>query len=145
MNAFVEIGARQISAPAKARLRATERRARRAEQKALAERDDLFRLWKHKRREELAAALGGSHGEGLKQLVEFLDTMTLQSAAELIERVRAGNWDVADRDTRFLALDLVSNAIVNLRERHDLPPFDDPLPWSDEPPNAFLMLREWLR
>jgi hypothetical protein len=144
MNAFVEIGARQISAPAKARQRATEKRARKAAQKALAERDDLFRLWKHKRREDLAAALSGAHGESFRHLVEFLDAMTLQSAAELVEHVRAGGWDAADRDTRFRVLDLVGNAIIRLRERHDLPPFDDPLPRADEPPNAFLILREWL-
>jgi hypothetical protein len=145
MNAFVEIGARQISAPARARQRGVEKRARKAEQKALAERADLYRLWKHKRREELAAALGGAHGESFRQLVEFLETMTLQSVAGLIGHIRAGGWDAADRDTRFLAFDLIGNAITNLREAAGMVPFDDPLPWTDKPPNAFLMLREWLR
>lgn len=145
MNAFTEIGARQISAPTKARQRAVERRRHKAEQKALAERADLFRLWKHKRREDLATALSGPHGGGFERLVTFLDQMTLQSASELIELVRAGNWDAADRDTRFLVLDLVGNAIMRLRERHDLPPFDDPLSWTGAPPNAFLILREHLR
>jgi hypothetical protein len=31
-----------------------------------------------------------------------------------------------------------------VRERHGLPPFDDALPWSDEPLTAFQIIREAL-
>ena len=40
---------------------------------------------------------------------------------------------------------LVGDAVTALRERHGLDPFDDALPPGDEPPNAFLTIREALR
>ena len=53
---------------------------------------------------------------------------------------------MADRPAtrEFLVLQVVDNAIAHLRERHDLAPFDDALPYSDEPPNAFLIIRGML-
>jgi hypothetical protein len=44
---------------------------------------------------------------------------------------------------RFEILALVDAAIVRLRERSALTPFDDPLP--HEPPNAFQIIKELLR
>jgi hypothetical protein len=67
----------------------------------------------------------------------------LETADALIEHVRANDWASADGDMRLLALRLADAAIVRLRERAGLEPFDDPLP--DQPSNAFLSLRELLR
>src|SRR5262249_56003932 len=139
MNAFLDRAERQVLAPVKARRRATETRRARAQAKALAERDAQFRRWKHEHREELDAALAGPHGGALARLVAFLDTMTMESASALVERVRADDWPSADDDMRFLALRLVGEAIMRLRERSGLEPFDDPL--FDRPPSAFLVLR----
>lgn len=142
MNAFLELADRQISAPVKARQRAAEKRAmHKAEQKALAERDCMFRAWKRWRREQLDAARAGPHGEALDALIAFLETM--KSADALIDHVRAGDWKAADDDTRFLVLHLVNVAIVRLREECGLPPFDDALP--GEPATAFQIIRELLR
>ena len=142
MNAFLELAERQISAPAKARQRAVEKRAmRKAEQKALAERDCMFRAWTHWRREQLDAALAGPHGGALQALIAFLTTM--KSSSALIEHVRTGNWKAADADMRFLVLHLVNSAMVRLHEERGLPPFDDGLP--GEPPTAFQIIREMLR
>ena len=69
--------------------------------------------------------------------------MTMESPNALVEYVRADSWHSADADTRFLVLHLISAAIVQLRERNGLPPFDDPL--FGQPPNVFLILRELLR
>jgi hypothetical protein len=143
VNAFLELAERQISAPVKARRRAAEARRARAKEKALAERDTQFRHWKREHRQELDAALAGPHGGALARLVAFLDTMTMESGQALIERIRVDNWPAADDATRFLVLRLASAAIVRLRERNGLPPFDDPL--FDQPPNVFLILRELLR
>ena len=142
MNPFLELAERQISAPVKARQRAAEKRAMRtAEQKAIAKRDCMFQAWKHWRREQLDAALGGPHGGALQALIAFLKTMKCGDA--LIEHVRAGDWKAADGDTRFLVLHLVNAAIVRLREERGLAPFDDALP--SEPPTAFQIIRELLR
>jgi hypothetical protein len=143
MNAFAEIGARQISAPAKARQRAVEKRARKAEQKALAERDTLHRGWKKWRRERIEVLLSGPHGNAARDLVAFLADMTLDDASALLTRVKQGPWRSCDADTRFEVLSLIDAAIIRLRERADMPAFDDPLP--GQPPNAFLILRECLR
>jgi hypothetical protein len=77
--------------------------------------------------------------------VGFLESVTLGDEAALLAFVKQGPWREADSDTRFEILALVDTAIVRLRERDGLAPFDDGLPWSDQPPGAFLMLREWLR
>jgi hypothetical protein len=134
MNAFLDLAERQIPAPVKARRRAAEKRAATREEKALAERDAQFRHWQREHRAELDAALAGPHGGALARLV--LDAMTLESDRTLIEQVRPDDWRTADGDIRFLVLRLVGEAIMRLRERNGLPPFDDPL--LDQPPSAFL-------
>src|SRR5262249_31490029 len=135
MNAFLDLAETQIPAPVKARRRAAEKRAATREEKALAERDAQFWHWQREHRAELDAALAGPHGGALAQLVAFLDAMTLESDRTLIEQVRPDDWRTADGDIRFLVLRLVGEAIMRLRERNGLPPFDDPL--LDQPPSAF--------
>jgi muconolactone delta-isomerase len=143
MNAFTEIGARQISAPVKARQRAAAKRREKAKEKALAERDDLLRLWKRWRHERLEALLAGPYGESVRELLAFLQTMSLDDGPQLIEFVSAGDWHRTDPDTRFEILSLINTALTTLREQHGLPPFDDALP--DEEPTAFLIIRELFR
>jgi hypothetical protein len=131
---------RQIAAPRKARMRAAENRAAR---KALDERDQQVRAWRHWHREKLDEALAGPHGRMLGWLLRFLESMTLQSAPALIELLRSEDWQSADDDTRFAALHAIDGAIMALRERHGLPPMDDALP--GEPLTAFQIIRELLR
>jgi hypothetical protein len=50
----------------------------------------------------------------------------------------------ADDDTRFAVLDLISMHLTNLRERNDLPPFDDSVPFSDDPPTVFEIIKKKL-
>jgi hypothetical protein len=136
VNAFLDLAQRQVSAPHKAQHRAAEKRAQR---KALVERDQLHRWWQ-RWRQERTEELIATHGEPVRELVAFLDNMTLNDGMALVAQVDA--WRQADSDTRFEILSLVDNAIVRLRETHGLPPFDDPLP--DEADNVFLLAREAL-
>ena len=69
--------------------------------------------------------------------------MTMESTTVLVEHVHTDGWNSTDANTRFLALHLIGGAIVRTRERAGLAPFDDPL--FDQPPDAFLILREMLR
>ena len=103
----------------------------------------MFRHWQHERREQLDALLNGPHGDAARALVTFLQGMELTDDTALLERVRAGNWQQADADTRFEILSLINAGIVRARERAGLEPFDDGV--FDAPPNAFLVLRETLR
>jgi hypothetical protein len=136
---FAALADRQIVAPRKARLRAAQERTERARQKALEERHELFRLWQKQQRQQVEALLHGSHGAAVHELAGFLEQMTLTSGSELIELVRRGPWREADSDTRFQVLRLIDGALAQLREHHDLPPFDDALP--GEPLTVFQIIR----
>jgi hypothetical protein len=142
-DAFLDFAERQTPAPVKARMRAAEKRRDKAKEKELRERDDLFRLWQQLRHKRIEALLAGRYGAKAQALIAFLETMTLDEGPRLIERVRAGNWQHADPDTRFEILSLINTAITTLRERAGLPPFDDALP--GEEPTAFLIIREMFR
>jgi len=125
-------------------MRAAEKRAATREEKALAERAVMFSTWRKWRRarvEELL--LNGPHGAAAHELMAFLATMTLADASALLALVKQGPWRSTSADVRFEILSVIDAAIVGLRERHKLPPFDDPL--LDAAPRAFLTLREWLR
>jgi hypothetical protein len=143
VNAFLDFAERQIPASVKARRRAAEKRATTREEKALAERDAQLRHWQREHRAELDAVLAGPHGGALARLATFLDVMTMESANTLVEHIRADGWHSADADTRLLVLRLIDTAIMQLRERNGMPPFDDPL--FDQPPSVFLVLREMLK
>jgi hypothetical protein len=142
-DAFINFAEQQTPAAVKARQRAAEKRREKAEEKALAERDDLFRLWKRWRHERLEALLAGPYGESVRELLAFLQTMSLDDGPQLIEFVRAGDWHRTDPDTRFEILSLINTALTMLREQQGLPPFDDALP--DEEPTGFLIIREMFR
>jgi hypothetical protein len=142
---FLALAERQIAAPVKARMRAAATRAaKRTMREALAERDDLYHLWKLWRRERVDALLAGPYGAGARALIEFLQRMTLASSDELIDLVQRGPWREADADVRFEILAVTDAAIIALREKQKLPPYDDPLPFGDEKPNTFLQLRHLL-
>jgi hypothetical protein len=132
-----------MPAAVKARQRAAEKRRATAAEKALAERDDLFHLWKLHRQERLEALLAGPHGAAARELVAFLQTMTLADGNRLVEFVRAADWARADADTRFEILSLINSAIVAMRERANLPPINDALP--HETPTTFIIIREMFR
>jgi hypothetical protein len=143
MNAFLEFAEKQTPASVKARQRATEKRRATEAEKALAERDDLFRLWKRWRRERLETLLAGPHGDAARELVAFLQAMTLDDGLRLVEFVRAAGWERTDVDTKFEVLSLVNATITALRERAELPPIDDLL--ADAAKSAFLIIRELFR
>jgi hypothetical protein len=142
-NPFLDFAEKQTPAAVKARQRATEKRRATAAEKALAERDDLFHLWKLWRKERLEALLAGPHGAAVRDLVAFLQTMALDDGDRLIEFVRAAGWARVDADTKFEVLSLINATIIALRERAKLPPFDDGLP--DEAPATSILIREMFR
>jgi hypothetical protein len=144
MNAYLEYAETQITAPAKRQSRRAETRAQRAREKELRERDQLFALWRKHHRAQRDALLAGPHGTAAQALIGFMKTMSLNDGAMLIDLVFAGPWRGADADTRFVVLQLIDAALVRLRERNGLEPFDDALPFSDEPDTAFQIIRQEL-
>jgi hypothetical protein len=143
MNAFLELADRQIAAPVKARQRAVQKRAaREAERKAIIERDRLRGEWQRWRRGRRETLLAGPHAVAAQALFDFLGAMALADGAALIAPIERGPWRDADGDARFEILSLVDDHIIALRERHDLPPFDDPLDDPlDDSSSVFLAVR----
>jgi len=134
MNPFLELAERQTPAPVAARLRAVEkRRANRLhehhdEERALS---FLYRQW---RKQELDDALASDDGDKLRDLIEQLDALTLETIPQLTAFVRASGWHTAAATTLFMARRLASESIIRLREKNSLAPFDDPVPGAPATP-----------
>lgn len=113
-----------------------------AKRKALQERDYLHREWRKWHEAQLEKFLAGDYADAARELHEFLDAMDLDSADQLIERVRRGPWLQCDAETRYQVLRMINHAIIYLRESNGYEPFDDPLP--EDEPSAFIVIREML-
>jgi hypothetical protein len=137
---FADFAQQAIVAPRKRKLRAAEQRA---ERKRLEERNKLFRLWQKWHREQADKLLAGEHAAAARELIGFLENLTLASGPGLIELVRRGPWREADPDIRYQVLSLIDNALAQLRESYRMPPFDDSL--EPEPPTAFKIIRQMLQ
>ena len=141
VSRLADFAEKKIVSPRKAILRAVEKRR----QKRLKERDQLFRLWQKWHKERKAALLAGEWGEAAQELADFLEQMSLEDAPALVSLVASGPWREANNDTRFLVLEIISHRIIYVRETNGLDPFDDSLPWSDDEPTAFEIIREHLQ
>jgi hypothetical protein len=97
------------------------------QEKKLADDARLLRAWKKFHREELAAALTGSHGPMIERLMFILKELSLNSAPLLLAYIRGVDWSTVDADTRFICLHEINVAITRMRERNSMDPFDDPL------------------
>jgi hypothetical protein len=139
-RAFLDLAESQIAKPRKARLRAAERRAA-----AVEERAKLLRTWRAWRRDRVEGLMSGPHGAAARELREFLGRMKIGDGPALVAAIEAGSWRDANADTRFEVLAMIDRAIARLREKSGLPPFDDALPFGDEPATAFQIIREHLR
>jgi hypothetical protein len=112
-------------------------------QKKLADDSKLLRAWKRWHRDQLDAVLAGPHAVIATQVMTFLEKMemTPASANALLALMRGHCWQNVDANTRFVLLHEINTAITKLREKHGMPPIDDPLPGKV---NAFLALCELL-
>jgi len=142
-NPFLAYAAKVQPWAAKKAARKAELAQNRAQKKALIkvlqERDLLMRLWKNWRRDVVKASLEGPYQKQLEQLIAFLDAMKLEDERKLLKLVQAGPWTEAHIDIRYLVLRLCSTRLANLREKEDLPPFDDALP--GQPLTVYQLIR----
>jgi hypothetical protein len=144
-NPFADLADEQMVSPVKARRRAVETRRQRQEDKRQSDAQILaqqWRDWHAKRLEELQT---GRWREPALTVAKFLERMTLEDGAALEQLVEHGPWRDTDADTRFLILGMISARIVFLREREGWLPFDDSMPFSDEEPTVFEIIKELLR
>jgi hypothetical protein len=115
---------------------------RRAQDQRLADDARLLRAWRRWHADRLGDALAGPHGAIVERVVTFLKTMGPHSASALIELIRAQAWHEVDANARLEVLHEINKAITALRERNELPPFDDGLPGARS--NAFQIIRSTL-
>ena len=111
-----------------------------AQEKKLADDARLLRWFRAFHREEKAAVLAGPHARTLVELFRAFAAVEHVKPVQLIGFINAIDWGGIDHQTRLIVLHELSTAIVRLREKRGLPPFDDPL-W-DAPPNAFQIIRK---
>jgi len=98
-------------------------------EKELADRERLTRMWRRYHAEQLEQALAGIHSDVMKRLVAQLED--LRSARALVDFIAAQDWESVDADTRAIALFEINRTITALR---------DALP--GEPLTAFQIIRE---
>lgn len=97
-----------------------------------------YRRHKAKVRDDLIA---GPHGRDVAALVATLKGLTPDSASALVEFVLGAEWiRQTDLDTRHAILSMIGDAIVKLRIRNGMAPFDDAI--GDEPLTAFQIIRK---
>jgi hypothetical protein len=131
VNAFLDLAERQVTAPVKAKRRAVEKRAEQHAAKT-DEQKTCLKQWHRWRREQLDEALNGPHGPAIAALLDQLKNAN--SWAEIDPAVLLGAWHAADADTQFIVRRLISDRVIELRERAQLAPFDDPIPAFGEAP-----------
>ena len=111
------------------------KRLPRDQEKKLADDAHLLRAWRKWHAEQLEEALAGAHGAMSPSSMTLLDQLELNSAATLLDFMQRTDWSSVSYDVRLTALHQINESICRLRERHGLPPIDDPLP--GQPDNAF--------
>lgn len=96
-----------------------------------------YRRHKAKEQNDLVC---GPYGQQVAPLLATLKALTIDSASALVETVTHAAWiRHTDLATRHAILSLIADAILKLRIRNGLSPFDDAI--FDEPPTAFQIIR----
>lgn len=109
------------------------------------EAQELFRNYERAKRLQLRALREGQWGAEVKALEQLLDTITLEGGPALITYIAKCAWvQAADANVRREVLGLIATHIARLRVRSGLPPFNDSLPHSDEPPTVYETVRHEL-
>jgi len=159
VNAFLQIADNQQNAHSKARDRGVERRMAKlvvkseaeapmvasASDKQMFEKSALLKQYRHHVRVRREDLLAGPHGQEVRALLQLLESLSASSAPALVQYVMKARWlREADYNTRLDVLSLVGTAIARFRVRNGLPPFDDSIPYMDEAPTAFQVIRKLL-
>ncbi len=106
------------------------------------ERSFLERQAARLKKEARAPFLETPDGQRLLALAKTLD---LGSAELFLDTIAEADWLLtAEKPFREVALSILDDAIIALRIKAGLDPFDDPLPWGDDK-YAFGIIKELLR
>ena len=140
-NPFEALADRQLTAPVKARMRASEKRAAMKptpqEQESINQQRQvrMYRRWKRSQIREFAER----NPQVFRDLRRLLRHQTLHNAELTLRFSRCHLRQLKSFHDRAMALGMIGTAIARLRIRNGLPPFDDSLP--DELPTVFEIIR----
>jgi hypothetical protein len=149
LSFFEQVADRQMTAPAKAKQRAIDKRRDRgppplsAQERKLHNQAKQARVYRAYRRRQLKEQYSGKHKQGWHDLRKTLRQASIDNPENIIDHIAKAKWiHGADLDTRHLVLSIISSKIVRLRERNGLDPFDDALP--GEPDTVFQIVRSMI-
>jgi hypothetical protein len=135
---FVSLGKDQMVASAKRKLARQEARQGEAPmvptatEKKLRDQQLQMRRYNRWRRAAIRTQLEGPHRDGWRAMARELRSMTIDTGPALVEHVRHAQWlRAASVDERYLALSVISSAIVRLRIRNGYSEFSDSLPGEE--------------
>lgn len=116
-------------------------------EKAKAAKEKLWNLYLDELEKRRKILVSGPYAGTAEALIGFLKELKLDDGEKLIQMAMV--WQSAPRTTRFLVLQLIDEAMVYLRVKNGMSPFDDPLPETmvvagEETENAFLRIRNLL-
>jgi len=139
MNPFEAVGELQARKVHERRVAVAKR------QKEQDDEHDQYELYRKGERDQLKVLVASTPKLG--ELLKYLKLMKPESASALVEYVEVSTWmHEADDDLKHACLSCIGTAIMRLRVRCGLPPFDDALspPLGDEEPTAFQVIRKLL-
>jgi len=151
-NYFETMADVQMVGAAKAKARQLEKRMAKSDAEApmklspldqkLFDAQQQLRNYHRLKRQEMVALRNGPYGQHVKELEQLLDTLAMESAPALVGYIAKCIWlRSAPPDIKHQVLGIISATIARLRVRAGLPPFDDSLPFTDEPPTAYEQIR----
>jgi len=108
--------------------------------KALQEDAAQLRRYRAFWKQEMKRVLAGPHGDEVWTVMHTLEKLSPQSVDPLLKAMDDVDWfRNANDHTRFVLLGLIDDAIIRMRIRYALAPFDDSLP--GEEPTVFEICR----
>ena len=113
-----------------------------AKEQELRDNAHLLRAWRKWHAEQLSEAIAGPHGVIVVQVMATLKHLTPASANALLALMRSQKWADVDVDTKLELLHFINAAITDMREKHNMPAIDDPLP--HERLSVFLTIKQLL-
>ena len=104
----------------------------------------MMAQWRAWHAEQLELALEGDSGVIVLRIIEIVHGLTPSKMPTLVRLIDEVDWRLVNADVRFVILHELNAAIAELCEREGRPPFDDALPFSDEKPTPFQIVRDML-
>lgn len=143
MNAFEQFATAAIPQPVRTKMARRDARTIERVETARREKDALSRAYRVARQRWIDETLQQPQGDNFRAMMRWIDRIGIDDADMLIEEIRRATWlREAGADLRYLAVDLIAERIIAIREEAGLAPFEDPMP--GEPPGAFQIILKLL-